>query len=168
MAESPPPAGSAVSLLHHLSPPQQEALSRVMIDLDIQPGHVLFREGQRAGGSEGLYLLREGQLTVSVERPSGGFAVLRTLQPGEVVGLIGLLAPDHTRRATVVAPNTARVSHLTRQAFLTLVSEGTALSCAFQHAVAAQLVHDLRRVDHALRRAMDAEGVVDLEELTTT
>lgn len=156
----------SVSLLDRLAPAQREALDRVLVDMKLAPGRVLFREGQRAGGSEGLYLLREGSLTVSVERPSGGFSVLRSLEPGEVVGLIGLLTADHTRRATVVAGSPAVVSHLSRQAFLTLVAEGSALSCAFLEAAACQLVHDLRRVDLALRGAMDAQQGVQLEDFT--
>lgn len=151
-----------IPLFADMTESQRATLVRAMVDVQLTPGHVLFQEGKVAGGSVGLYVLREGSLTVSVKRPSGGFAVIRSLSPGEVVGVIGLINPDHVRRGTVVAGSAARVSHLSRQAFLALVAEGSTLSCAFQLAIARQLVHDLRRVDEALRDALHKEAGVPL------
>ncbi len=154
-----------IPLFDDMTPDQRQVLARAMVDVDLTPGHVLFKEGQVAGGSVGLYVLREGSLTVSVRKPSGGFSVIRTLEPGEVVGVIGLVDPQHVRRGTVVAGSAARVAHLSRHAYDTVVGEGTLLSCAFRLALARQLVHDLRRVDEALRGALHARNAVPLGDV---
>lgn len=150
-----------VPLFSGLDAGQRGALARAMVDVDLPPGHVLFRQGDRAGGSVGLYVLRRGALTVRVARPRGGFATIRGVAPGEVVGVIGLVNPEATRTGTVVAEEAARVSHLSRTAFLALYHSSAPLACAFQLALARQLVRDLRVVDRALRDAISqtAEGV---------
>ena len=146
-----------VPLFARLPAPLRAALEAALVDLPLEPGRVLFHQGDRAGGTEGLYVLREGLLTVSVKRPAGGFAVLRTVEPGEVVGIIGLIAPESTRQATVVAGAPCTVSHLSRSAFLTLVNGDPASALSFRMVLARQLVHDLRRVDEALRNAVTLE-----------
>lgn len=143
-----------VRLFSSLDPGQREALASAMVDMDLPAGKVLFRQGDKAGGTVGLYVLREGSLTVSVARPKGGFATIREVVPGEVVGVIGLVNPDATRTGTVVAGAPSRVSHLSRTAFLALYHSSAPLACAFQLALARQLVQDLRIVDRALRDAI--------------
>lgn len=144
----------AIPLFSSLDAGQREALSRAMVDLDLPAGEVLFRQGEKAGGTVGLYVLRRGSLTVSVARPRGGFAPIREVVPGEVVGVIGLVNPGSTRTGTVVAGAASRVSHLSRTAFLSLYHSSAPLACAFQLVLARQLVHDLRVVDGALRDAI--------------
>ena len=146
-----------VPLFARLPTATRAALEAAMVDLELAPGRVLFHQGDRAGGTEGLYVLRRGSLTVSVGRPAGGFAVLRSMQPGEVVGIIGLVAPDSVRQATVVVGSPSTVSHLSRSAYLALVHGDPAAACAFRLVLARQLVHDLRRVDEALRNAVTTE-----------
>jgi CRP-like cAMP-binding protein len=143
-----------VKLFSSLSAGHREILDRVMVDEELKHGHVLFREGDKAGGMVGLYVLRSGTLTVQVSRPEGGFATVTTIQAGEVVGLIGLVLPEAKRTGTLVATGAARVSHLSRPAFLSLYHSNAPLACAFQLAIARQLVLDLRRVDLALRAAV--------------
>lgn len=144
-------------------------LETTMVERTLKPGRVLFNQGDRAGGTEGLYVLRAGSLTVSVKRPTGGFAVLRTMEPGEVVGIIGLIDPESTRQATVVAGAACRVAHLDRAAFLTLIHSDPTLACAFRLVLARQLVHDLRQVDAALRAAVTREDEsVDLKQVVRT
>jgi CRP-like cAMP-binding protein len=150
-----------VSLFSGLDAGQRAVLARAMVDMDLPAGHVMFRQGEKAGGTVGLYVLRSGSLTVSVARPKGGFATIREVVPGEVVGVIGLVNPDSTRTGTVVAGAPSRVSHLSRTAFLALYHSSAPLACAFQLALARQLVQDLRVVDGALRDAISrkTEGV---------
>lgn len=149
---------STVPLFERLPLDVRAALEAVMVDLTVKAGTVLFREGDRAGGSEGLYVIREGSLTVSVRRPAGGFSVVRTLEPGEVVGILGLVNTDHARRATVVAGSDATLSHLSRQAFLALTHGEAHMACSVYEVLAKQLVHDLREVDVALRAAITKES----------
>jgi CRP-like cAMP-binding protein len=146
-----------VPLFARLPAATRAALEAAMVDVELAPGRVLFHQGDRAGGTEGLYVLREGSLTVSVARPAGGFAVLRSMEPGEVVGIIGLVAPESVRQATVVAGAECLVSHLSRAAYLALVHGDPEAACAFRLVLARQLVHDLRRVDDALRNAVTTE-----------
>ena len=143
-----------VTIFAKMPAPMRAALAAAMVDLSLPAGRVLFREDDLAGGNEGLYVLREGSLTVSVKRPLGGFSVLRTIEAGEVVGVLGLVNPDAHRTATVVAGSDCRVSHLSRPAVLALTHGDPRMACAFQLVLAEQLVYDLRRVDEALRAAV--------------
>jgi CRP-like cAMP-binding protein len=144
-------------------------IETAMVERTLKPGSVLFNQGDRVGGTEGLYVLRAGSVTVSVKRPTGGFAVLRTMEPGEVVGIIGLIDPKSTRQATVVAGAACRVAHLDRAAFLTVIHSDPKLACAFRLVLARQLTHDLRQVDAALRAAVTREDeTVELRQIVRT
>lgn len=150
----PTPWLREVPLLAALSDQQIEILGRTLVQQSHPPGHVFFRQGQRAASDTGMFFLAEGSITVSVKKPEGGFALIRTLEEGEVFGLIGLIDPGKARTATVVAGSEVRVAHLTRQAFLTLFHSHHDLSTAFQMVLAQQLVADLNKTDEALRSAL--------------
>jgi len=57
----------------------------------------------------------------------------------------------------VVAGAECQVSHLSQAAYLALVYGDPVAACAFRLVLARQLVHDLRRVDDALRNAVTTE-----------
>ena len=143
-----------VSLFAPLSDAQLYILGRTMVLQELPPGHVFMTQGHGASSDMGLFVLRSGSITVSVRKPKGGFALVRTLAPGEIFGVIGLIDPDRKRTATVVAGSSVEVAHLTRTAFLSLFHAHSQLACTFQLALARQLVDDLRKTDEALRAAM--------------
>jgi diguanylate cyclase (GGDEF)-like protein len=69
-------------------------------------GAVLFREGDPG---DSVAVLLEGLLEVVHEAPDGEEAVLRTLEPGTVVGEMAAVSDGRTRSATVRARTACRV-----------------------------------------------------------
>ncbi len=154
-----------VPLLRGLSDEHLALLDRIMLHQRLDRGHVFVKQGKRAGGDQGLFVVRAGQVKISVAKPTGGYSVERTLSEGEAFGLLGLIHPDKVRRATVRAQTQVEVSHLTRGAFLALFHSHRQLASSFQLVLARQLVVDLRKTDEALRTAL-AQGK-PIEELTS-
>lgn len=96
--------------------------------LDIEPGTEIITEGS---ASEEMYVLVEGELTVTKDTASVKSVVLARLAPGAVVGEIALLdgAP---RTATVAATLPSKVIRVPAQAFERLLSDAGVVRRMFQ------------------------------------
>lgn len=107
---------------------------------DLQPGEMLFREGDRA---EGGYLVMSGRLDLS---RAGEVEVSAT--PGTLVGEMALLI-DTVRPATAVANGRARVYGLRRSSFRRVLEEYPDVARLLQQRVAdriAQISPDIERI----------------------
>ncbi len=131
-----------------------QALATCLVEETVPAGGLLLRSGAPADGEVGLYLVLEGSFAVRVPRQGGGFVQARIIEPGELVGLLGLISDQPHRRANVVAMSDALVAHMPRSAFLALYQGADRMSVCFLRAVGRQLSRDLRRVDGVLQAAV--------------
>ena len=73
----------------HAHPDLRDALEELATTVAKKNGTVLFRQGQKA---KGVYLLRTGSAVLTVQASGEGMAVPRTVGPGSVLGLPGVLS----------------------------------------------------------------------------
>jgi len=145
---------AGVPLFRSFDESQLDTLARIMIVQDYGDGHVFIREGDATTSmNTSLFVILEGNVDVASSRPDGGFAVDKTVTPGAILGMIGLL--DHEpRSATLSCNGKVRAAHLTRHAFMEMYRSKADLAAKFQFAVAEQLVRDIRNLDNMLRDAV--------------
>jgi NADH dehydrogenase len=99
------------------------------------PDEVICREGDRG---DCVYVVAEGEVAVTRERPEGGAAVLRTLGRGESFGEIALVK-DSPRTATVKSLTAVDLLTVDREAFHALFTSLPELRRFFQRLVEQRL-----------------------------
>jgi CRP-like cAMP-binding protein len=115
-----------LGILAGLPPARLEAAERRAVVVPMAPGQTIIRQGARA---DRFYVVQDGEVEVTQERPDGGVAVLRRLGAGEGFGEIGLLTGS-PRTATVTAITPGTLVALDGEAFLELVN-GTGITFPF-------------------------------------
>ena len=99
-------------LFQGLSRDELQDLAKVTEDLEVEPGRVLCREGERA---REFFVIVDGEVAVTKDERE-----LRTLSGGDFFGEIALIE-DVPRTATVTARTPLRFFVLTRQSFWSLI-----------------------------------------------
>jgi MFS family permease len=115
-AQAPPEAAEllrSVPIFAPLPPPAREYLAGTLTTMRLQPGEVVFRQGD---SGDRYYLVGEGEVEVRVDGD-----VAATLGPGEGFGEIALLR-DVPRTATVTAKTDVTLHALERDEFLAAVT----------------------------------------------
>ena len=144
---------TTVPLLEGIAEEELEELARVMRPRDLPAGRVLWREGEKA---EGMLVIAEGLVSVTLRLPGERTVELSTLGPGDLLGEIPLLdGGRHAATARVVEP--ARVLSLTRADFAALVSRGHPTAFALKRSIARHTCSRLRFQFEALSRKLGAE-----------
>ncbi len=113
-------------------------------------GTELIRQG--AQPDDGLWLLLDGEVEVVASRPEGGFSVVKRVQVGEVLGLLGLIDGE-PRSTTCRALSDVVVARMPADRFHALYGARDQLGLAFVDWIAKQMVSDVRRLDGILRDA---------------
>jgi MFS family permease len=113
-----------------LPPPQLERLARALVEVRVEPGGVLFEEGDRG---DRFYVIAEGRAAVEV-----GDEPIRTIEPGDFFGEIALLR-DVPRTASVRALTGLRLYALDPDTFVETVTGHAASAEAAGTIVAARL-----------------------------
>ncbi len=128
----------AIEMLGALPVATIEQLAGALEHAEVEPGHTLFRQGERG---EFFYIVRSGSVDVLQDD-----RIVRTLGDGECFGEIALLH-DQPRTATVRAAGATRlhVSRLRRSAYLTAVTGYPAAAAAGDVLVTARLGADAAR-----------------------
>jgi CRP/FNR family cyclic AMP-dependent transcriptional regulator len=135
-------AGSAkASDLHWLLP--------FMHPVSRDPGATLFRKGDNA---DAMYLLTDGRIRLSE------FDV--EVQPGEVVGEIGLFSPQGTRTATALCVEGCRLQCITRERVRELALQNPRFGFYLLGIVASRLIEDLRIIE----RRVSARGETGMSQ----
>jgi hypothetical protein len=121
-----------------------EQLAGALEHVDFEPGHSVFRQGERG---EYFYIVQSGRAEVILDG-----RVVRTLGTGDCFGEIALLR-DQPRTAGVraSAETHLRVSRLRRSAYLTAVTGYPAAAAAGEDLVRGRLEDDAERIDHGGR-----------------
>ena len=128
------------------------ALDQAMIIKRFEDGDVLIREGQSA---DSLLIIVDGKVSISTKERGGiGFKVDKSMGPGEIIGLIGLV-DQKKRSATCVAEGPVTAAVLPRTAFTMLYNSYAKLAYGFQRLVANQLAQDSRRLNELLHNALE-------------
>ncbi len=134
-------------LAAHMDATQREVLRTAMAALEVDAGHVLFRDGQPL---DALHVVDTGALGLSID-VDGRDVALGRITPGGFTGELSLLDPT-TAHATATALEPTRILKLSREALTKLRATDTVVASLLLRA----LVEDLaERVRHANTIAVD-------------
>lgn len=152
-------------IFRDMAPSHLSMLDAIMVREEMPRGHVFFKQGDGVTALTGaLYLLWKGTVEVHIApRHEGAVEVRRTMQPGSMFGLLGMI-DDTPRTATCTALDTCTVATLPRSAFLTLQGSHYGLGAQFQLGVARQLASDLRALTARLQLAVDGRDEAILNQ----
>lgn len=126
---------------------QREVLHSAMSAIDVEQGHVLFRDGDSL---DALHVVEDGALALSID-VEGHSVALGRITRGGFIGELALLDPT-TAHATATALERTRILKLSRDALAKLRSTDTVVASLLLRA----LVEDLaERVRHANTVAVD-------------
>jgi SulP family sulfate permease len=149
----PTEGGSLFGFLRSNWPPgdaRPEALEPFLERLEIAGGACLLRQGE---ASDALYFLEQGRLTAKLEGVGQSDMRLRTMNPGAVVGELGLYLNER-RTASIFADGDCVVFRMSREAIGKMQAEDPALASAFHqsmlHLVASRLVATSRTLQMVL------------------
>jgi hypothetical protein len=121
-------AGGGVNTLAWLQP--------FMSSVSFKAGETLFRKGDH---SDAMYLITQGRVRLEE------FSV--EIRPGEVVGEIGLFAPDGKRVATATCVEDCKLQRVTRDKVRELVFQNPRFAFHLIGVVTSRLVDDLRIIE---------------------
>jgi CRP-like cAMP-binding protein len=109
-----------------LPPTDRHRLTERCVERRFDKGQIVYFEGQTADSMQALV---EGHLKVSTFSSDGNELVISTVNPGEIIGELGVLSTD-PRSATVTATTTSRALVLTRAVVMELIEERPAMAVA--------------------------------------
>lgn len=114
--------------------------------VDFEPGQVLMRQGEQAGG---MYFIEQGYVEVSLEGDQGSQRRLKLLGAGTVVGEMGIYT--HRPRAASVTAQSPGVSYyLSQEDFMAMEREQPALAASFHRAIVLMLSDRLVHANRSL------------------
>ena len=102
----------------------------------------LFRQG---ADPTGLYLLRKGKATLTLESPTGGILLAITLSPGSLMGLPALIGNEPYTLTATALPG-AEFGFVTREDFNSLMLSDPTLAVRILRVLAAEV----RTARHAI------------------
>jgi CRP-like cAMP-binding protein len=120
----------AIPIFAALSDHGAERVASLSSTMDVHPGQVLTLQGDAGSG---MFVVLEG--TVVVELRGGPVE----LGPGEPLGELALLAPDHARIARVRAKTSVRCLGIGREDFHALVADEPGFALALLRILAVRL-----------------------------
>jgi CRP-like cAMP-binding protein len=126
------------------------------LPLDCTKGRVLFRQGDKPYG---LFILRGGEASMTLESESGDVLIRTQLAPGSLLGLPALMS-GNPYTMSAVAKRRAEVNYVTRKdlSALTLAEPKLALE-ALRILAAEVLIARAAIVQHPLPFAHDSEAL---------
>ena len=128
-----------------------KALVSAIEEKSFADGFSFIRQGEHA---DHVYFLLDGEVEVEVTKPAeADFSAKHQMTAGEIIGLVALV-DGGPRSATCTAKGDIRVGLLGLDGARLLMESRAPISCAFQVALAKQLVKDARALNHALVAAL--------------
>ncbi|MCB9539456.1 MAG: cyclic nucleotide-binding domain-containing protein [Myxococcales bacterium] len=130
-----------LALFGQLGAAQRATLAQTLRPRDLDPGDVLFVQGDVA---DGCYLVLDGAIGVEAEIPGHGIERLATLRRGDLFGEVALLDGGLRSATCAAGPDGARVAELARADFDDLFAAGNPLAHAVMDIVLDRLAQRLR------------------------
>ena len=119
-----------------------EALEKRSSTIVCSESRSLFVQG---GTPAGLYILRKGSASLTMESPTGGSLMSITLHPGSLLGLPALIG-NEPYTLTAIAEKDAELGFVTREDFNSLMISDPSLSVRVLRVLAAEV----RSARHAI------------------
>ncbi|HAA02021.1 MAG TPA: hypothetical protein DCE18_01470 [Syntrophobacteraceae bacterium] len=138
-----------IPLFSSLEDEDIEEIARIVVQLDLPGGTVLFREGD-AGNR--LYIVRNGELEVIKRMAMPEEQVLRVLKPGDYFGEMSLFNPREIRTASVRTRTPVRLLELEMGAFRSLVERRPAILAVMVRELTARFSDSEKTLIRALRK----------------
>lgn len=133
---------SELPLLARLPSEDVRALASTARLRSYPAGSTIFREGERG---DSLHVVVEGHVRIVVGSPGGDEATVAVVGPGDCVGELALL-DGRPRSASAITAEPTRTFTVTRESFVTWLSERPAAALALLETISLRL----RRADEAL------------------
>ena len=150
---------SKIPLFNALPPDELDHLQGMLKIRHLQPGEILFREGQRG---EHFYILTDGKLDILLGVDTKEELLLNTLGPGEYLGEMSLIIPGGERTATARASKEASLLALSRDEFTALIEQYPVLAKGMVRVLSQRLdstnyatFRDLTEKNRQLQKAYD-------------
>ena len=112
-----------------------QALEKNSIEISCGEDRVLFNQGDNP---QGLYILDQGEITLTMTSPSGQQVMQIQAHPGSLLGLPGLIG-NGFYTLSAIAHDGARVSFVPRDEFTSLMQADPHLSLKILQVLAAEL-----------------------------
>jgi len=141
-----------IPLLAGLAESQRQQFAKSLESLPLQAGEIVVRQGEE---SQGFFIVRSGELEVSVLDSEGGERLISTLGSGEFFGETALLNRTPIT-ATVRAHSQSEVLRLSPADFYTLLASGAA---ATLEQVQSRRTKERLRISQALPVAFSEEAI---------
>ena len=148
-----------IPLLSDLPRAEREYLISILTVIKLQPGEILFREGEPG---ECLYAVLEGLVDVLIGLETPDERLLTRLGPGEFLGEMSLLIPGRSRTASARVAEGARLWKMTRADFDALMVRQPQLAYTMVQTLTKRLdatttssFHDLQEKNRQLQQAYD-------------
>ena len=116
---------SKIPLFSDLPDDELDHLQNMLKTKSLEPGEILFREGQRG---EHFYILTDGELEILLGAETKEELILNKLGPGEYLGEMSLIVPGGERTATARASQMTTLLAMSRDEFNALIEHYPILS----------------------------------------
>jgi signal transduction histidine kinase len=119
----------------NLNPVEQEALRKIAVERDFSAGEQIFKEGD---SGDGIYVVKEGSVEISVAMSPDVRRVFAKLNPGEIFGEMAVLELK-PRSATATATTKTEVYFIPRDGLLLMLGGSPALSLELLREISQRL-----------------------------
>ncbi len=148
-----------IPLFSDLPPAELDKLVAALEVKEMQPGELLFREGEKG---EHLYVVMKGELEVLMAEGMPEELLLNTMHAGEYLGEMSLIMPDGQRTASARARGTAMLLSMSRSQFVDLLQRYPLLANSMVRVLSERLdatntatFRDLTKKNRQLQKAYD-------------
>ena len=125
----------------NLNPTEQEALRKIAVEQHFSAGQQIFKEGDTG---DGIYVVKEGSVEISVAMNQNVRRVFAKLGPGEMFGEMAVLEVK-PRSATAIAATNTQVYFIPREELLLMLGNSPALSLELLREISQRLREFNRR-----------------------
>ncbi len=136
-----------IDLFHHVSDDALAALSAVIRTLRVDPGEVIFHQGDPG---EALYFILDGEVRISTDVHDVGEEALAFLESGACFGEGALFDDDPVRSAHAIAGTACHLGLIPRDEFRELMKNDSELAVEILRSFVTTLYDRLRDTNEKL------------------
>jgi SulP family sulfate permease len=148
------PVAPPRTMIEHLESVLPAGADRFLKYLDcreVEAGHILIHQGEPP---QGLYFIEQGQVTVRLDLPDGESVRLRRMDPGTIVGELGMYL-HRPASASVVAEEPCTFYHLTPEGLQQMEANDPGIATEFHRFMARFLAERLVQTTNTLQALVD-------------